>query len=122
MAAFKLIAPDGTEYGELANGTNLTDWMGLSRALEPKGSRQGVVLFDAPRAVYNLQVADEFYDGETGSAALIDIPIRLPGSEPEITKPIQDRKSVVQGKSVSVRVDLGGSSIIKNKKTIKEQT
>src|SRR3546814_15403956 len=28
----------------------------------------------------------------------------------------EDRKSVVQGKSVSVRVDLGGSSIIKKKK------
>src|SRR3546814_17049148 len=29
----------------------------------------------------------------------------------------RDRKSVVSGKSVSVRVDLGGRSIIKNKKT-----
>src|SRR3546814_11578556 len=31
-----------------------------------------------------------------------------------------DRKSVVEGKSVSVRVDLGGRRIIKKKKTIKE--
>src|SRR3546814_17012144 len=30
----------------------------------------------------------------------------------------QDRKSVVQGKSVSVRVDLGGRRIIKKKNTI----
>src|SRR3546814_11560364 len=30
-----------------------------------------------------------------------------------------DRKSVVQGKSVSVRVDLGGRRIIKKKNTIK---
>src|SRR3546814_16213850 len=29
----------------------------------------------------------------------------------------RDRKSVVEGKSVSVRVDLGGRSIIKKKKT-----
>src|SRR3546814_15481899 len=34
---------------------------------------------------------------------------------------LQDRKSVVSGKSVSVRVDLGGSRII-NKKTINENT
>src|SRR3546814_12673820 len=33
---------------------------------------------------------------------------------------VLDRKRVVKGKSVSVRVDLGGRSIIKNKKT-KEQ-
>src|SRR3546814_18990809 len=31
-------------------------------------------------------------------------------------EPEQDRKSVVEGKSVSVRVDLGGRSIIKKKK------
>src|SRR3546814_14627462 len=32
--------------------------------------------------------------------------------------PEQDRKSVVEGKSVSVRVDLGGRRIIKQKKTL----
>src|SRR3546814_17276253 len=32
---------------------------------------------------------------------------------------VSDRKSVVEGKSVSVRVDIGGSGIIKNKKTHK---
>src|SRR3546814_16338342 len=31
-------------------------------------------------------------------------------------KKLEDRKSVVSGKSVSVRVDLGGRRIIKNKK------
>src|SRR3546814_11910487 len=36
---------------------------------------------------------------------------------------LRDRKSVVEGKSVPVRVDLGGRRIIKKKKTIKtEQT
>src|SRR3546814_12568599 len=34
----------------------------------------------------------------------------------------QDRKSVVSGKSVSVRVDLGGRRIIKNKKRIKKES
>src|SRR3546814_14957331 len=33
----------------------------------------------------------------------------------------EDRKSVVSGKSVAVRVDLGGSGIIKKKKTNKER-
>src|SRR3546814_16144253 len=35
---------------------------------------------------------------------------------------VEDRKSVVSGKSVSVRVDLGGSRIIKKKKKKKNQT
>src|SRR3546814_21057417 len=35
---------------------------------------------------------------------------------PRIKPPFPDRKSVVQGKSVSVRVDLGGGRIIKKKK------
>src|SRR3546814_18136784 len=34
----------------------------------------------------------------------------------ELESQIQDRKSVVSGKSVSVRVDLGGRRIIKKKK------
>src|SRR3546814_18051314 len=34
-------------------------------------------------------------------------------------KAISDRKSVVEGKSVSVRVDLGGRRIIKKKNTLK---
>src|SRR3546814_17301747 len=36
-------------------------------------------------------------------------------------RPYTDRKSVVSGKSVSVRVDLGGRRIIKKKKTEKNQ-
>src|SRR3546814_15961714 len=45
-------------------------------------------------------------------------PIKFPGGNWEAIKgamPELDRKSVVEGKSVSVRVDLGGSRIIKQK-------
>src|SRR3546814_13996646 len=35
---------------------------------------------------------------------------------------LSDRKSVVEGKSVSVRVDLGGRRIIKKKKTLTKNT
>src|SRR3546814_16364929 len=38
------------------------------------------------------------------------------GSGPSWSRRTVDRKSVVEGKSVSVRVDLGGSRIIKKKK------
>src|SRR3546814_11837412 len=39
----------------------------------------------------------------------------------EVAMRLTDRKSVVQGKSVSVRVDLGGRRIIKKKKIRKEK-
>src|SRR3546814_18818798 len=40
---------------------------------------------------------------------------------PAKTLKLQDRKSVVSGKSVSVRVDLGGRRIIKKKQNIKNK-
>src|SRR3546814_14002149 len=44
-------------------------------------------------------------------------PVNLPTQKAAATaSTILDRKSVVEGKSVSVRVDLGGPRILKNKK------
>src|SRR3546814_15888269 len=43
-------------------------------------------------------------------------PVARPSSLPIGVWPIRDRKSVVEGKSVSVRVDLGGCGIVKKKK------
>src|SRR3546814_17447721 len=44
----------------------------------------------------------------------------LPTAEnPSVAKPAPDRKSVVEGKSVSVREDLGGGRYIKKKKNKK---
>lgn len=85
MGSLKLIASNGTEYAEVANGAGVTEWLGIARQVDAKDSKQGVVLFDAPKAVYELQVADAFYDGESGSAALIQIPIRPSGGEPAVS-------------------------------------
>src|SRR3546814_20678537 len=46
-----------------------------------------------------------------------EIDERLPAPHVVEIGPLQDRKSVVSGKSVSVRVDLGGRRIIKKKQT-----
>lgn len=85
MGSFKLIASNGTEYGEVANGAGVSEWLGLARELDAKDAKQGVVLFDAPKAVYELQVADAFYDGDSGSAALIQIPVRPEGAQPVVS-------------------------------------
>src|SRR3546814_20878047 len=39
--------------------------------------------------------------------------VAIPASKKAVAEPQEDRKSVVQGKSVSVRVDLGGRRITK---------
>lgn len=85
IGSLKLIASNGTEYGEVANGADVAEWLGMARELSAKESKLGVVLFDAPKAVYELQVADAFYDGESGSAALIQIPIRPVGDGPIVS-------------------------------------
>lgn len=88
MGTLKLIASSGAEYDEIGNGAGVVEWLGMARQLGPKDTRQGVVLFDAPKAVYELQVADAFYDGESGSAALIQIPVRPEGKEPAVSAPL----------------------------------
>src|SRR3546814_16061241 len=59
--------------------------------------------------------------GDRDEAALrLGIDVLYPQADQEIEG--LDRKSVVEGKSVSVRVDLGGRRIIKKKKTNKHYT
>src|SRR3546814_19259299 len=68
------------------------------------------------------EAVEDGIDGFRGRALAIGVldaqPVAaavVPGIEPVEQR--GDRKSVVSGTRVSVRVDLGGSSIIKNKKT-----
>ncbi len=77
MASLRLIADDGTEYEELADGSGLADWLGLVRTLSAKESRNGDVLFDAPRGVYKLKLAEHSADGDEINVAMVEIPVRV---------------------------------------------
>src|SRR3546814_11368156 len=55
----------------------------------------------------------------TGASRSIGRGIAIGLAEAGADVAVKDRKSVVEGKSVSVRVDLGGRRIIKKKNTIK---
>src|SRR3546814_16213953 len=57
----------------------------------------------------------------TGTARTAGRGGRRRGSRGSRARARRDRKSVVEGKSVSVRVDLGGRRIIKKKKNINNQ-
>src|SRR3546814_20762359 len=66
----------------------------------------GTANFAAGRTPFTVVVA-YLLDGQTRAGWIHD---------PCANRTTTDRKSVVEGKSVSVRVDLGGCSIIKKKK------
>lgn len=80
IASLRLVAANGQEYEELADGSGLPDWLGLVRSLSPRESRQGTVLFDAPRAVYTLKLTEHTIDGDDANVALVEIPIRMEDS------------------------------------------
>lgn len=80
IASMRLVAANGAEYEELADGSGVPEWFGLVRMLNPGESRQGTVLFDAPRAVYSLKLTEHAIDGDDANAALVEIPIRMEDS------------------------------------------
>lgn len=76
LASMRLVAADGSEHEELADGSAVPEWLGLVRRLNPGESRQGSVLFDAPKAVYQLKLIEHTMDGDEANVALVEIPIR----------------------------------------------
>src|SRR3546814_20240080 len=63
-----------------------------------------------------------FFMVAASHSPLLDFPARESSSVLNILAALEDRKSVVLGKSVSVRVDLGGRRSIKKKKTERYNT
>lgn len=57
--------------------TEVPEWLGLFRTLEPGATEQGYVIFDVPMGAYKLQVSD---GGDIGAekTALIEIPVQVP--------------------------------------------
>src|SRR3546814_12976131 len=83
------------------------------------GGTRGDTHVDAPRRPQDLRAADQRFPLRRGAAAvrITDALFARSGGGTEGGRPGRDRKSVVEGKSVSVRVDLGGGRIIKKNKT-----
>src|SRR3546814_19291429 len=101
--------------------------LGLAGAAHIAASREpGIVARPLASRVPPLTTYLLRLDGETSdelarfiervqAIELPEAPRPMRGRNPD---PPEDRKSVVEGKSVSVRVDVGGGSINKQKKTI----
>jgi len=54
-----LVDDSGQEYPEVADGTNVPNWMGVLRKLGGTQTEQGTILFDAPARHYRLRLTDE---------------------------------------------------------------
>src|SRR5580693_3090429 len=71
IPAMSLVDDAGQSYPELADGTNVPNWLGVVRKVGPAQTEQGVVVFDAPTKHYRLRLTDPFDDKEIA----IDVPL-----------------------------------------------
>src|SRR3546814_14977356 len=90
-----------------------------------KGAKAAIIIHDTPGASYGWDVVESSWSGPQYDLRAADDPApRLP-AQGWITGDaaqqlfadagLEDRKSVVSGTSVSVRVDLGGRRVLKKK-------
>lgn len=84
IPALTLIDDQGKAWPEVADGTNVPDWIGVLRRLDPGATDSGVVVFDAPAQHYRLRLTDEG-DEDVG----IDIPLTFvnESSSPDLPAP-----------------------------------
>jgi hypothetical protein len=71
IPAVELISDSGKTYSELADGTGVSDWLGMVRHIGPGQTERGEVLFDAPAAHYKIRFSDETMNSEV----LADLPL-----------------------------------------------
>src|SRR3546814_12278558 len=108
---------------DLRDSTDIEEWL-VNTVLRAERIKRAVEMDYFPRTdngclTYNRPC--EFMDicqTRDREAVMEMLLLGEPPVEPDPFEPWIDRKSVVQGKSVSVRVDLGGRRIIKKKNRI----
>jgi hypothetical protein len=71
----------GRSYAEVTDGQGVTDWLGVIRRVGPAQTEDGRLLFDVPRAPYQLRVTHDSPDPDTAQYALIQIPPRFETQE-----------------------------------------
>src|SRR5580704_3227799 len=71
IPAMTLVDDQGHSIAELADGANVTNWLGDVRKVAPTQTEQGVVVFDAPTKHYRLRLNDPFDEKEIS----IDVPL-----------------------------------------------
>lgn len=75
-----LVADSGQQYPELADGTNVPNWLGVLRKVGGAQTEQGTVVFDAPAQHYRLQLTDETDETQLS----IDVPLNYVHEEMQL--------------------------------------
>jgi hypothetical protein len=81
-----LVSDTGQEYNEVADGTDVPNWLGVVRRIGGAQTEQGNIVFDAPAQHYRLRLTDETDEKQLS----IDVPLtfvheELNGVPPEAT-------------------------------------
>ncbi len=71
IPSVQLISDTGQTYGELGDGTGVSNWMGVLRHAGVGQTERGFIVFDAPAAHYKVRFTDEQMDKEI----LADLPL-----------------------------------------------
>jgi hypothetical protein len=66
-----LVDDQGKSYGELADGANVPNWLGVARKVGVAQIEKGYVVFDAPAKHYRLRLTDPVDEKEIA----IDVPL-----------------------------------------------
>jgi hypothetical protein len=94
IPSVELVSDSGKTYGELTDGTGVSNWLGIVRHVGPGQTEHGQIVFDAPAAHYRLRFSDESNNTEI----LADLPLSyahekvddvvIPATElPDVTGP-----------------------------------
>lgn len=73
IPGFALVDDSGKTYAELADGSQVPNWLGVVRRAAGSQTEQGTVVFDAPAQHYRLRLTDETDEKEVS----IDIPLNF---------------------------------------------
>jgi hypothetical protein len=72
-----LVDDSGQQYAELADGTGVSNWLGIVRKVGGAQTEQGTILFDAPARHYRLRVTED----TDASEIAIDLPLNFQGEQ-----------------------------------------
>jgi hypothetical protein len=73
LPGMTLIDDAGKTYEELADGSGLPKWLGVSRRVPSNQVEQGSILFDAPTSHYKLRLTDD----TDADDVFVDLPLNF---------------------------------------------
>jgi hypothetical protein len=87
IPSVELLDGSGKAYAEVTDASELRDWFGAFRAVQPAQTEHGMIVFDVPGGAYRMRVLDDS-DMEEQKSAIILLPYQAPAMVPTPERPI----------------------------------